>query len=271
MIRLAFSILAFCALLSGGVAEAGKLEQIKARGELTVGVKDAEAPFGFIDEKTNQIEGFDIDIAHYVADRLDVKLKLKPVATVDRLPALIQGSVDMVAAALEHTFQRDDIIDFSTTYFIDGLQLLAHKDSNITGVADLSGKKVAVVKGSGVDKLLKSKQSHAIPLSYDGLPQAFMAVKRGEAAAVCGPTVSLLGLKYSDEKPDSWNIYGAYIETVYYGLGLPENDSDFRDAVNKAIADMWKSGEYEKTYNKWFGEGTRYPLPLTWKMEIWPN
>lgn len=270
-LRLALPLLILCVLLSGPSAEAGKLEQIKARGELTVGVKDAEAPFGFIDEKSNQIEGFDIDIANYVAQRLDVKLKLKPLAAADRLPALIQGSVDLVAASLEHTLQREDVIDFSLTYFVDGLKLLTHKDSGINGLADLAGKKVAVVKGSGLDKLLKSKQPHLVPLFQEGPPQAFMAVKRGEAAAVCASAVSLLGLKYSDDKPDSWIISGDYIELTHYGLGLPENDSDFRDAVNKALADMWKTGEYEKTYNKWFGAGSRYPLPLNWKMELWSN
>jgi polar amino acid transport system substrate-binding protein len=271
LLRLALPLLALCVLLAAPLAEAGKLEQIKARGELTVGVKDAEAPFGFIEEKTNQLEGFDIDVAHYVAQRLDVKLKFKPLAAADRLPALIQGAVDMVAASLEHTLQREDVIDFSLTYFIDGLQLLTHKDSTINGLADLAGKKVAVVKGSGLDKLLKSKQPHLIPLFYEGLPQAFMAVKRGEAAAVCSSTVSLLGLKHSDDKPDAWSISGEFIEPIHYGLGLPENDSDFRDAVNKALADMWKTGEYEKTYNKWFGVGARYPLPLNWKMELWSN
>jgi len=256
--------------LTTGHAVAGKLDQIKARGELIAGVKDSEAPFGFIDEKSNQIEGFDIDICRYLAQRLGVKLTLKPVTNADRQSVLLQGAADLVAAALEHNFQRDDAIDFSITYFQDGLQLLAHKDAGIVSVADLSGKKIAVLKGSGTDKIVKSSQPHAIVLHFDGYPQAFMAVKRGEAAAVCAHTVVLLGLKYNDEKPDTWNIFGDYLEVIYYGLGLPENDSDFRDAVNKALVEMWKSGEFEKVYDKWFGAGAKYPLPLTWKPELWP-
>lgn len=257
-------------LLFGAVADAGKLEDIKARGELIAGVKDAVVPFGFVDEKTSQLVGFDIDICKYIADKLGVKLTLKPVTSATRIPMVAQGSVDLVAATMTHKFSRDDVIDFSITYFMDGQKILVKKDGGINTVADLAGKKVGSAKGSTSEKNIKDAQPACTVLSFEGYPQAFLALKQGKVAAVTTDSTILLGLKNSDPNPENWVIAGEYISAEPYGLGLPENDSDFRDFVNKSLAEMWVSGDYKKTYDKWFGKDTNYYLPLTWEMEIWP-
>ena len=88
--------------------------------------------------------------------------------------------------------------------------------------------------------------------------------------AVTTDATILLGLKNSADNPDDYVIAGSYISDEPYGIGVPENESNFRDAVNKALADMWTSGDYQKIYNKWFGPDTNYTLPLEWEMEIWP-
>jgi len=77
-------------------------------------------------------------------------------------------------------------------------------------------------------------------------------------------------LKNSAPDPEDYVIAGDFIAAEPYGLGLPENDSDFRDLVNRTLVDLWNTGEYLKIYNKWFGPKTNFYLPLTWKMEIWP-
>lgn len=80
----------------------------------------------------------------------------------------------------------------------------------------------------------------------------------------------LVGLKNSDPEPDKWDIVGDFIASEPYAIGMVENDSKFRDLVNKSLAEMWKSGAYKKSYDKWFGKDTKYYIPLTWKMEVWP-
>ncbi len=262
-------VLATVMLLSS-LAFAGKLEEIKARGKLIAGVKDAVVPFGFVDENTNQLVGFDVDICRYIANKLGVKLELKPVTSATRIPMLTQGSVDLVAATMTHKFSRDDTIDFSITYFMDGQKILVKKNSGIKSVADLAGKKVGTAKGSTSEKNIKEAQPKCIVLSFEGYPQAFLALQQGKVAAVTTDSTILLGLKNSAPNPDDYAIVGDYISSEPYGIGLPENDSDFRDFVNRALVDMWNSGEYQKIYNKWFGPQTKYYLPLTWKMEVWP-
>ncbi|MDD4951975.1 MAG: ABC transporter substrate-binding protein [Desulfovibrionaceae bacterium] len=246
------------------------LEVVKERGVLVAGVKDAVVPFGYVDPQSNQIIGFDVDICQYLADKLGVKLDLKPVTSATRIPMVAQGSIDLAAATMTHKISRDDVIDFSITYFMDGQKVLVKKDGGIKGAADLAGKKVGTAKGSTSEKNIKAAQPDCTVLSFEGYPEAFLALKQGKVSAVTTDSTILLGLKNSDENPEQWAIVGDFIAAEPYGLGLPENESNFRDFVNASLMEMWTSGEYKKIYDKWFGPDTKYYLPLTWQMEIWP-
>lgn len=265
------AVVALSALLLASVATAGKIEDIQKRGVLIAGVKDAVVPFGFVDQKTNNLVGFDVDLCQAVADKLGVKLEVKPVTSATRIPMLAQGSVDILAATMTHKFERDEVIDFSITYFMDGQKLLVKKGSKVKSAADLAGKKVGTAKGSTSEQNIKNAQPKCTVLSYEGYPQAFLAMNQGMVAAVTTDSTILLGLKNSAANPDDYEIVGGYISDEPYAMGVPENDSDFRDLVNKVLADLWTSGEYKKLYDKWFGPNTKYYLPLDWKMEVWPN
>ena len=251
-------------------ASASTIDKIKERGALVAGVKDAVVPFGFVDAKTNQLVGFDVDICRAIAKNLGVKLKLKPVTSATRIPMLAQGSIDLAAATMTHKFAREDSIDFSITYFMDGQKILVKKDSGITSVADLAGKKVGTAKGSTSEKNIKEAQPKCKVLSFEGYPQAFLALRQGKVSAVTTDSTILLGLKNSAPNSGDYVIAGDFIAAEPYGLGLPENDSDFRDLVNRTLVDLWNTGEYLKIYNKWFGPESKYYLPLSWQMEIWP-
>ncbi|WP_432737064.1 ABC transporter substrate-binding protein [Maridesulfovibrio sp. FT414] len=268
-----FSIVVAFALamaLCASAAMADKLQEVKDRGVLICGVKDAVVPFGYIDEDTKKLVGMDIDICNYIANELGVKAEFKPVTSATRIPMIVQGSIDLAAATMTHKIARDDTIDFSITYFMDGQKLLVKKGSGINSAADLKGKKVGTAKGSTSEQNILAAQPDCSVISFEGYPQAFLALKQGKVKAVTTDSTILLGLKNSDPNPENWEIVGDFISPEPYGLGLPENESNFRDAVNVALIKMWKSGDYKKMYDKWFGPDTKYYLPLTWNMEIWP-
>ncbi|QLA17945.1 ABC transporter substrate-binding protein [Desulfolutivibrio sulfoxidireducens] len=265
-----FLALAAMLVLAASPALAGKVDDVKARGTLIAGVKDSQPPFGFVDEKTNQIAGFEIDICKALADRLGVKLETKPVTSSTRIPMLTQGAIDIVAATMTHQKGREDQVDFSITYFMTGQKLLVKKDGGIKGVKDLAGKKVGSVKGSTSEQNVKKAQPECTVISFETYPEAFLALKQGKVEAVTTDESILVGLQNSDDKPGDFAIVGEYISPEPYGLGVAENDSDFRDFVNLALMDMWASGEYQKIYEKWFGKDTKFFIPLEWKMEMWP-
>ncbi len=271
MKKLTLTLTMFCLMLAmAAPALAGKLDDIAKRGTLICGVKDTVPGFGIVDEKTKQIVGFDVEMCQIIADNLGVKLELKPVTSATRIPMLAQGQVDLVGATMTHKKSREEQIDFSITYFNAAQKLLVKKDSGIKSVADLKGKKVASVKGSTSEKNVKAAQPDCTVISFENYPEAFLALKQGKAVAVTTDDVILAGLIGADANPDQWEIVGEPISAEPYGLGVPENDSDFRDAVNVALMEAWESGSFQKAYEKWFGPKTNTPLPLTWKLELWP-
>ena len=247
-------------------ANAGKLEEIKKAGVMVCGVKDSVNLFGFIDADTKQLVGFDVDICNYIAAKLGVKTEFKVVTSKNRIPMLVNGEVDMLAATMTHKFSRDEQIDFSITYFMDGQKLLVKKGSGIMSTDDLANKKVGTVKGSTSEKNIKTAQPKAQVIAYDEYPQAFMALKQGKVKAVTTDSGILAGLMAGDDNPEMWEIVGEFFSSEPYGLGLPENDSDFRDFVNKALNEMWLDGTYQATFKKWMG----YDLPEGWGIELWP-
>jgi len=250
---------------------AGTLEDVKAKGVLTAGVKDAVVPFGYVDEKTKALVGFDVDICRELANKLGVKLELKPVTSATRIPKLAQGTVDLAAATMTHKLSRDEVIDFTITYFMDGQKLLVKKGGGVKSYHDLAGKRVGTAKGSTSEKNIKNVQPDCTVISYEGYPQAFLALKQGKVSAVTTDSSILVGLKASDDNPDKWEITGDFFANEPYGIGVRENDSDFRDFVNRSLIEMWEDGTYLKLYNKWFGPDTKYYIPLTWEMETFPK
>jgi len=262
------SIFTICLAVS---VTAGTLEDAKAKGVLVAGVKDAVVPFGYVDEKTKELVGFDVDMCKYIADKLGVKLELKPVTSATRIPKLTQGMVDLAAATMTHKLSRDEVIDFSITYFMDGQKLLVKKGSNVRSYHDLAGKRVGSAKGSTSEKNIKNVQPECTVISFEGYPQAFLALKQGKVAAVTTDSVILIGLKGSDDNPDNWEIVGDFFAREPYGIGVRENDSNFRDFVNRCLIEMWNDGTYKKIYNKWLGPDTRFYMPLTWEMETFPK
>jgi polar amino acid transport system substrate-binding protein len=247
------------------------LETVKEKGVLVAGVKDSVVPFGFVDEKSGELVGFDVDICRYIADELGVKLELKPVTSSNRIPMLTEGKVDLLAATMTHKIERDEVIDFSVTYFMDGQRLLVPADGGIKSYEDLAGKKVGTAKGSTSEKNIASVQPKADVISFEGYPEAFLALKQGKVVAVTTDSVILVGLRGSDPDPNKWAIVGDFFSSEPYAIGMRENDSKWRDFINFTLMKMWKEGKWDKIYNKWLGPDTKYALPRTdWKMEIWP-
>ena len=123
-------------MFAATVASAGKIEDVKKAGVLVCGVKDSVNLFGFIDADSKKLVGFDVDICKVLAAKLGVKTEFKVVTSKNRIPMLAQGSVDLLAATMTHKFSRDEQIDFSITYFMDGQKLLVKKGAGIMSTED---------------------------------------------------------------------------------------------------------------------------------------
>src|SRR5438552_17931693 len=120
-------------------AQADQLADIKKKGEIVIGVLGTDEPNSFVDPKTRDVIGYEVDIGHAIAKKLGVKPVFKQLAVAARIPELQQGHVDLLAASLTHNKERESQIDFSLTTFVTGQKGLVTKSSGITQVPRLAG------------------------------------------------------------------------------------------------------------------------------------
>jgi ABC-type amino acid transport substrate-binding protein len=247
-------------LAAAAQAPQGTLTKIKERGKLLAGVKLDTPPFGFLNDK-NEPVGFDIDLVRKAGERIGVPIELVKVTSPTRIPLLVSGNVDLVAASMTHTRERDRVIDFSITYYTGGQSLLVPKASPIGSVKDLAGKEVAVQQGTTLERNIAAAAPTAKVVAFRDYNSAWLALAQGRVAALTGSLQILQG--FMRDNPN-FKIVGDLFSTEPFAIGMRQGDSDLRDEVNFMLQDLWTSGEYATLYRKWFGSDP--PVPI----EVWP-
>jgi polar amino acid transport system substrate-binding protein len=242
-------------------ASADKLADIKSAGVLRAGVKYDFKPFGYIDEH-NDVVGFDVDLLKYIAKALGVKAAFQQVTSKTRIPMVTGGQIDIAAASMTHKLKRDEAIDFTITYFFDGQSILVRSDSKAKEAKDFAGKKVGVIQGATSGENFKKIVPDAKIRSYQEYPQLIGFLKQGKIDAI---TTDLVWCTIqARESNGALKVIGGTLSYEPYGMGVAENESNLRDAVNFAIQQSVKDGTYAKLYQKWFGKNPEV-LP-----EVWP-
>ncbi|WP_022661610.1 ABC transporter substrate-binding protein [Paucidesulfovibrio longus] len=238
-----------------------------------VGLMANAKPAGFINEKGEWI-GFDVDIATEICKRLGVEIEKVQVNNKTRITMVQTGQIDMSLANMTHKRERDKSIDFSITYFFDGQKFLVKKGT-ASSWKDLVGKKIASMQGTTSElnarellKKLGDPDADKNVISYQNEAECFQALKMGRVAAWTTDSTLLIG--YAAEEPGQFELIGDFFSDEPYGIGLPQDDSAWRDAVNFALQDMWLDGTYKTIYDKWYGPDSKWAFPLTSKIEIWP-
>jgi polar amino acid transport system substrate-binding protein len=245
--------------LCGALLAADTLEMVKKKGVLVAGVKDSTPGFGFVDEKTRQIIGYDVDFVAAIANKLGVKLELKPVTSASRMPQLVEGNIDIIAATMTATPERAKQIDFSLTYFFTGQKFIVKKGT-VKSLADLNGKRIGTAKGSTSEQNAAKALPKATILSFDDYPQALLALQQGKVFAATTDESILANLLGNAPNKDQYEIPDIQISDEPYGLGMRKGDKNFVDFVNKTLLEMEKSGEARKIFDKWFGPSATIAL-----------
>lgn len=246
------------------------IEKMQNEGKLVAGVLDEVAPFGELDESDQCCVGFDVELIKEFAKRWlgndsNLVLQLEPIKLEQRVTALANGEVDIVAAQMTHNWERERIIDFSQTYFFDRQDLLVHKNSAISTLGDLKDKRVAAVLGTTsfdqIQQFAKEIGFEVVPFQEQSLAVDALIKNQVAAYTIDSVTLERLAAIYSDLL-----VVGKPFSSEPYGIGIPENDHEFRDLVNSTLQEMQLDGTYDRLYQKWFGT-----LPLTRTIEIWPR
>lgn len=232
------------------------LEAIKSRGTLLAGVKYDTPPFGYVDQ-SNQVIGFDIDLVKEIAKALGVKVELVKVTSPTRIPMLVSGNVDLVAASMTNTPERAQTIDFSLTYYTGAQTMLVPDQSPIASLKDLSGKTVAVQQGTTLEKNIETLAPGAKVLAFRDYTSAWLALRQGRADAFTGSADILRG--FAKTTP-GYKLVGGKFSVEPFGIGIRKDNGALRETVNTVLCDLWKSGQYTELYKKWFDIEPDAPL-----------
>jgi polar amino acid transport system substrate-binding protein len=264
--RRAASALATFALLStllgAHSAHADQLDDIKKKGTLVVGVLGTDEPLSFIDPKTRELIGYEVDLSQAIAKKLGVKLQLKQLAVAARIPELQQGHVDILAASLTHNKEREAVVDFSITHFITGQKVLVRASSGIKSLEQLAGKKVLTVKGGTQEPNIRKAVPQVDVVTFETAPQAFQALQQGKGSAFVNDEVSLLD-QYAKlgAAQAQFVILPQSISVEPIALGIKKGETALKVQVDGVLRELEKSGEADRLFVKWYGPDTRLKFP----------
>jgi len=240
----------------------GTLKKIKDSKTFTLGYLESAPPFSFPGPDKRPV-GYSIDLCKHVASaiqkQLGISLKLNwvPVTTHNRIDMVAQGKVDIECGTTTATLSRQERVDFSLMTFVDGGSLLIGAGTKLGSVQDLGGKRIGVIAGTtteaALEKFLKGEFVTAELVKVKNHVEGRTALEKNEVDAFASDRGILIGLAVTSKDPNRFDLAEVLFSYEPYGFMLRRNDADFRLAVNRALASLYRSGDIVPIYKRWFG------------------
>ncbi|QWT41516.1 ABC transporter substrate-binding protein [Dickeya dadantii] len=267
MRRLLASLIVFGSIFTTMQASADQLADIKAKGVLVCGTLGTTEPFSFTHPETRQLEGYDVDFCQSIAAGLGVKLELKQISVPARIPELIQGRVDILAAALGWTPERAQQIAYSDQYYLSLTKIASRHSDGFKDIYALPGKRISAPKGSTSEMAVKKVLPASPTMTFQDPPAAFLALQQSKVDGIALGELMLVKYKNQLTGKDSLDILEPEIMVEHWGLGMRKGETAFIDKVNEILGSMEKSGEATRIFDKWVGPNTLYKLQRTFTIK----
>jgi len=258
--------IALALLLAAGPTAAqnldGRLKKIASSKTIAIAYRADATPFSFTDDK-KEVVGFSVDLCKRVVNSIEnqlgipeLKIKWVPVTTQTRFDAVAKGQADMECSSSTVTLSRLKLVDFSSFIFLETTGLMAKSGSGLRSIADMSGKKIAVIGGTtnerALNTQLKARQLAATVVPFKGRDEAFAALEDGKVDAFASDRLLLIGSAVRSKDPRAMDLLPDQLSFEPYGIALPRGDANFRLAVNTGLARIYGSGEIVEIFNRWF-------------------
>ena len=209
-------------------------------------------PFGLNNPQTGEVEGFDVDLGNYIADRLGVEAEFREATSDNRIPLLVDGTIDLILSTMTITEERDLEIDFSEPYYVANGDVLVpaglrHPVARRPERADASARRSARptrrrsrrrrrTRSCGWSTSTRSASTRSRPAQVD---------------AVSTDNVILTGMVIQD---DTLELLDLDYTTEPYGAGIPEGDAEMKQFVDESVAEFIDDGTWQETYDEWVGQ-----------------
>jgi glutamate/aspartate transport system substrate-binding protein len=248
--------------LTGTATAQDTLKKVRDSGSITIGHRDASIPFSYYDDKQQPV-GYAIDLCLRIVDaiknelkmpKLDVKYQL--VTSANRIPLMGNGTIDLECGSTTNNLDRQKQVWFTITHFVTANRWIAKKASNIKALPDLKGK--TIVSTAGTTNIKQITELNAAQnlgmniISANGHPEAFQMVETGRAVAFVMDDILLYSLAAQSRNPGDYAISPEALSVEPYGIMLRKDDTAFKKAVDAAMTNLYKSGQINAIYDKWF-------------------
>jgi glutamate/aspartate transport system substrate-binding protein len=244
------------------MAQEGTLKKIKDSGTITIGHRDASVPFSYYDDRQQPV-GYAMDLCMKVVDAVKRELKMpnlkvnyQLVTSANRIPLMANGTIDLECGSTTNNLARQEQVWFATTHFVTANRFVSKRASKISKLADLKGK--TIVSTAGTTNIKQITEINAAQnlgmniISANGHPEAFQMVETGRAVAFVMDDILLAGLAAQSRSPKDYEISSQGLSVEPYGIMVRKDDKAFKAVADKALSQVYKSGQINAIYAKWF-------------------
>lgn len=249
-------------VLSLSTAQAGPmLDRIKSSKSISLGYREASIPFSYLGADQKPI-GFSLDLCESLVKRLEADLgekitvNLVPVNSSNRIPLIQNGTIDIECGGTSSSKKRLEQVTFSVSTFASQPAWLTMAASGLKSAADMKGKTVVVTQGSnavGIAQGISQKAGLGLNIvQAKDHAESLLMLTSGRAAAFMEDDILLAGLKAQSRDPETLAFLSDQYPKTYYGLMFSKDDPEFKKTVDDVLVKLMASGEFTKTYDKWF-------------------
>lgn len=245
------------------------LDRIRERNAIVFAYRDGAAPFSFKD-RDGRVRGYSVELCTQIAKTIERELRLPTldvrwvaVDAADRIESITSGRADAECGTTTITVSRMERVDFSVPIFVDGGALAVGAQSPVKRLADLNGRRVAVIAGTTTEHALSAalrvSDATATIVNVSKPEEGAAALREGRVDAYAGDRIVLtqIMLRSGDRLtvlPDDFSLEP-------YAIMLRRDDPDFRLVVNRALVGMYKRGDIDPVYQHWLAPLGK-PSPL---------
>ena len=241
----------------------GRLKKIQETKTISVAYRTDALPFSFEDQDKKPA-GYTVDLCRSVIGVIErqigvapLEIKWVPVTSLSRFTAVSSGRADMECGASSVTLGRMGQVGFSTLTFMDGTGLLVRGSTPGTTLLDMSGKKIGVIAGTSNERALadalKAKVVTATLVPVKTREEGLEQLEAGKIDAFASDRVLLLGLVSKAKDPKSLALLVDALSYEPYAIALPRGDWAMKQAVDAALAQIYRSSALPEIYMRWFG------------------
>ncbi|MBT8441468.1 MAG: amino acid ABC transporter substrate-binding protein [Gammaproteobacteria bacterium] len=265
-------LIAAAVLVAGSAAHADTLQTIKNTGVIKLGYHADAEPFSFTNPQGTPV-GYSMDLCRQIAAAVqqelglsDLKIELVKVDYKNRFDAVESGKVDIECGSATITLSRMERVDFSLMTFVTGGAVVSRADSPLQSVNDIAGKKVAVIKATTAEAALnayvdRSEIKAEIVTVEDGT-EGIRRLSDGDVDGFANDQVTLIGQIVKTRQPEKFALSRDLYSFEPYGLMMRRNDANFRLVANRALARLYRTGQFQPLYGKWFARVGIEPSPV---------